>query len=98
MAKEQPDHANGNAAIANQEHIAVLELGNSAWHKWRKDNPDVIPQLRGAELDKISDYSLPSAATFFRQNEVVWWLPWSLPLLRCPCPPIVPQCRHAETP
>jgi len=53
MAREQPDHRRGNAAIANQEHIAVLELGNSAWHKWRKDNPDVIPQLGGAELDKM---------------------------------------------
>ena len=53
MAKEQPVHSSGNVAMANQEHIAVLELGNTAWHKWRKDNPDVIPQLRGAELDKM---------------------------------------------
>jgi uncharacterized protein YjbI with pentapeptide repeats len=53
MATEQPDLSEENAAMANQEHIAVLEQGNGAWHQWRKNNPDAIPELRGAELDKM---------------------------------------------
>jgi uncharacterized protein YjbI with pentapeptide repeats len=42
--------------MANEEHLAVLRQGVDAWFEWRKDHPDVVPDLRsanfrGADLD-----------------------------------------------
>lgn len=36
--------------MANEEHLAILKQGVEAWNKWREDNPDVIPDLSGANL------------------------------------------------
>lgn len=36
--------------MANKEHLAILKQGVDAWHRWRKENPDIQPDLRGAEL------------------------------------------------
>lgn len=45
--------------MANEEHVKILEKGVEAWNKWRKDNPDVKPDLRkailiGAELTYVN--------------------------------------------
>jgi uncharacterized protein YjbI with pentapeptide repeats len=31
--------------MANQEHVEILKDGVKAWNKWRKDNPDIKPDL-----------------------------------------------------
>jgi uncharacterized protein YjbI with pentapeptide repeats len=36
--------------MANDEHIAQLMKGVAAWNAWRKGNPNIRPDLRGAEL------------------------------------------------
>jgi len=36
--------------MANPEHLAILKQGVEAWNAWRKDNPDIIPDLSGTEL------------------------------------------------
>jgi len=36
--------------MANKEHIDVLKRGVSAWNKWRRANPTVLPDLAGADL------------------------------------------------
>jgi uncharacterized protein YjbI with pentapeptide repeats len=36
--------------MANEEHIRILEEGVEAWNKWRQENPDIRPDLRGAFL------------------------------------------------
>jgi uncharacterized protein YjbI with pentapeptide repeats len=36
--------------MANPEHLAKLKEGNEAWNRWRRDNPDVAPDLSGANL------------------------------------------------
>src|SRR5271166_4418470 len=38
--------------MANPEHLAILKQGVEQWNKWRKENPGVVPDLRGAELRK----------------------------------------------
>jgi uncharacterized protein YjbI with pentapeptide repeats len=36
--------------MANLEHLAMLEKGVEVWNQWRKEEPDVIPDLEGANL------------------------------------------------
>jgi hypothetical protein len=36
----------------NPEHLEILEQGADAWNKWRKDNPEISPDLHSAWLDK----------------------------------------------
>ena len=37
--------------MANPEHLEKLHEGVEAWNKWRKDNSDIIPDLRSADLE-----------------------------------------------
>jgi uncharacterized protein YjbI with pentapeptide repeats len=36
--------------MANDEHVAVLKRGVDAWHAWRRTNPNISPELSGADL------------------------------------------------
>jgi uncharacterized protein YjbI with pentapeptide repeats len=36
--------------MANAEHLAILREGFSAWHTWRKEHPDVTPDLSQVDL------------------------------------------------
>ncbi len=36
--------------MANKEHLAILKKGVAAWDEWRKQHPDVRPDLGGAGL------------------------------------------------
>ena len=44
--------------MADQKHVEILKQGVDAWNTWREENPDVIPDLSGAELNEIE---LPGA-------------------------------------
>jgi hypothetical protein len=33
--------------MANPEHLKILKKGVEAWNKWRKENPDIQPDLTG---------------------------------------------------
>lgn len=36
--------------MANDHHLRILDQGVGAWNRWRTDNPDIRPNLRGANL------------------------------------------------
>ena len=36
--------------MANKEHLEILRQGVEVWNKWRKENRDVAPDLREANL------------------------------------------------
>ena len=36
--------------MADQEHLDILKQGSQIWNDWREKNPDVKPDLRGADL------------------------------------------------
>jgi len=38
--------------MANREHLAKLKEGVEAWNEWRKQHPEIIPDLSGADLFK----------------------------------------------
>jgi hypothetical protein len=39
-----------DAPMANEEHVTQLRKGPDAWNAWRKENPDIDPDLSGANL------------------------------------------------
>ncbi len=38
--------------MANQEHLDILEQGVDLWNQWRKEHPDIRPDLSGAMLQR----------------------------------------------
>ena len=40
----------GKKRMANSEHLAILRQGVMVWNQWRKNNPEIIPDLRGVDL------------------------------------------------
>lgn len=40
--------------MANAEHLKILKQGIGVWNNWRKNNPDVKPDLSYANLDKAN--------------------------------------------
>src|SRR5947207_1283585 len=40
--------------MANQEHLAELMKGVSAWNEWRENNSSVVPNFREADLVKVN--------------------------------------------
>ena len=40
--------------MANFEHLEILEQGSEGWNKWRRENPDITPDLSGANLSKAN--------------------------------------------
>ena len=52
-----------DASMANDEHFAILKQGVAAWNEWRRENPDIRPDLSGANLRgaKLSGANLRGA-------------------------------------
>jgi len=44
--------------MADEKHVAILKQGVDVWNKWREENPEVVPDLSGIELNKAE---LPKA-------------------------------------
>lgn len=40
--------------MANEEYLEILKQGVNAWNRWREDNPDVRPDLSGADLHQTA--------------------------------------------
>ena len=38
--------------MANPKHVEILKQGVEVWNEWRKENPNVIPDLTGANLSR----------------------------------------------
>lgn len=38
--------------MANQEHLAIFKQRVDIWTQWRKEHPDLIPDLSGADLSE----------------------------------------------
>jgi len=40
--------------MANQEQLDILMQGVEDWNRWRKEYPDILPDLRGANLSEAN--------------------------------------------
>lgn len=40
--------------MANEEHVKILKQGVKAWNKWRKKNPDIVPDLHWADFREVN--------------------------------------------
>jgi|AmaraimetFIIA100_FD_contig_111_321421_length_2265_multi_4_in_0_out_0_2 hypothetical protein len=40
--------------MANDDHIALLKKGVDAWNAWRKENPNIHPDFREADLSEAN--------------------------------------------
>src|SRR6267142_1240868 len=40
--------------MANAEHLKILKQGFWAWDEWRHKNPDIEPDLSGANLKRMA--------------------------------------------
>jgi uncharacterized protein YjbI with pentapeptide repeats len=39
--------------MANQEHLDILKQGVAMWNQWRKEHPDILPELSNANLSNV---------------------------------------------
>lgn len=44
--------------MAKPEHLEILEQGVAIWNRWRKERPQLRPDLRGADLSELDLDSL----------------------------------------
>lgn len=47
--------------MANLAHVDVLNQGVAAWNKWRAADPDIVPDLSGANLSRLRNMGLAGA-------------------------------------
>jgi len=40
--------------MANEKHLSILMQGLEAWNQWRRENPKIKPNLKGADLSGSS--------------------------------------------
>ncbi len=48
--REDNKKKHGGHRMANQEHLDLLKQGVETWNQWRKEHPDIVPDLSGANL------------------------------------------------
>jgi hypothetical protein len=41
---------NERKSVADEEHLKIIRQGVDVWNEWRKKNPELIPDLSGANL------------------------------------------------
>jgi len=48
--------------MANEEHLKILKQGQGTWGQWRRENPEIIPDLSHAQLSAVDlvDFDLRS--------------------------------------
>jgi uncharacterized protein YjbI with pentapeptide repeats len=58
--------------MANPEHLARLKGGVDAWNQWRSENPDVRPDLTGADLDWVDLRGVHLSGAFLNKAHFDW--------------------------
>jgi uncharacterized protein YjbI with pentapeptide repeats len=40
--------------MADEEHLKILRQGVDVWNEWRRKNPELLPNLLGADLNLMN--------------------------------------------
>src|ERR1043166_8949611 len=43
-----------NPSLMNDDHLEIIKRGVDHWNQWRRDNPDIKPDLSGRSLFQAS--------------------------------------------
>lgn len=54
MSRDASGPKEGGTVIANQEHVKQLQQGTDHWNTWRKENPEVRPDLSETNLNRAN--------------------------------------------
>ncbi len=52
------DQGKRERAMANQEHLDILKQDVQAWNQWRREHPDIRPNLNSAHLSGADLYGV----------------------------------------
>lgn len=58
--------------MADEKHVELLRQGELAWNQWRRENPNVIPDLRRAELQSSQLANCDLSAADLREARLAW--------------------------
>ena len=58
--------------MANEEHLSILQQGVEAWNSWRRDNPDVQPDLRGVDLRGVDLVEVVHSEADISEADIIW--------------------------
>src|SRR5690349_4509082 len=59
-------------AMANQEHLALLNQGGELWNEWRKKYPEIRPDLRSANLVSAEMSGIQFSDTDLQGARLTW--------------------------
>jgi uncharacterized protein YjbI with pentapeptide repeats len=58
--------------MANEEHLKILRQGVEVWNRWRKDNPNIKPNLRGAYLKRANLHKGNFSEAILHEADLRW--------------------------
>ena len=61
--------------MPNQEHLQTLTRGNYHWGIWRARNPDVVPDLEEADLQRVGLGGADLTHAKLKERESAWSIP-----------------------
>jgi hypothetical protein len=76
----------GVASIANHDHVALLKQGVDAWYAGRRANPDIRPDLSGAEIHAWDLRTVDLRAGRYRVGGTPEYRAWCSMAYRCENP------------
>src|SRR5687768_808167 len=57
--------------MAIQSHVAMLHMGADSWNRWRKEKPDITPDLRGHRFESPNYVGFDFTAAYFNDCELL---------------------------
>ncbi|MBN1126915.1 MAG: pentapeptide repeat-containing protein [Sedimentisphaerales bacterium] len=56
--------------MADHEHLKILSRGVEVWNQWRKDNPNIKPDLRGVILSRVNLTKVDLSNTYLSEADL----------------------------
>lgn len=56
--------------MASEEHLQIIWQGVAAWNEWRLKNPELIPDLSGADFQRADLYKVDLSKTILSKADL----------------------------
>jgi uncharacterized protein YjbI with pentapeptide repeats len=57
--------------MSNKEHLKILKQGVAVWNQWRRDNPRIIPELEGLDIERARDGNEDFVGTYVDERKFI---------------------------